>query len=377
MRILFTTTLGSAEWAGSEVLWHQGAEKLIEKGHHVGCVMPKQMHTQKNWKRLNDSNIELVQRWGDQFQVGITRVCRRLRPKQATGISPIVQHARKWKADFVVFSQASCWGSYTDMLALAEYGIKFGTISQLNTPFSWLRDGLHKVVASAFSKAEFCVFVSEGNKSLFENQIAGTLENARVICNPLSFDSRELGASPKDGSFRLLNVARIDPGHKGQDIILDVLAMPKWKARNVSLEIAGGGAVDWLEDLIKVKALNNVKILGHVDDLASIWERAHYGVFPSRYEGMPLAMIEGMMLGRPMVATDVAGHGEWIESGLNGFLAEGCTAKSFDLALSRAWQSKDEIDVIGRNARKTAIEKLNPKPSLKLAQLITDFLPKT
>ena len=47
--------------------------------------------------------------------------------------------------------------------------------------------------------------------------------------------------------------------------------------------------------------------LGHVDDIATVWARAHIAVLPSRREGLPKSLLEAAACGRPMVATDVPG----------------------------------------------------------------------
>ena len=47
--------------------------------------------------------------------------------------------------------------------------------------------------------------------------------------------------------------------------------------------------------------------LGHVDDIATVWARAHIAVLPSRREGLPKSLLEAAACGRPMIATDVPG----------------------------------------------------------------------
>lgn len=65
---------------------------------------------------------------------------------------------------------------------------------------------------------------------------------------------------------------------------------------------------------------DQVDCLGVSDQVPQLL--AHAGVFVlcSRYEGLPLSIIEAMCAGLPIVATDVGGVGELVEDGVNGFL---------------------------------------------------------
>lgn len=370
-RILFSTTQRTSTWAGSELLWFQAATLLRQKGQENAAWLPPHMRTETNDRRFAQAGIQLFWGGADWYRMLAARLQNRFSPAHPTKISPIVLLAKRWKANLVVFSQASCWGAYSDMLALAMAGIPYGCISQLNTPFSWPGEKLFEVVGEAFAKARFCVFVSEGNRKLFENQVARKLTNAHVIYNPPSIPVDEPCATPPSPEpFTLLNVARIDPAQKGQDILLDVLAQPKWRQRNVRLEIAGGGNRRWLEAQVAAEGLKNVHALGHITDLKACWERATFGIFPSRYEGLPVAFVEGMALGRPIIATDVAGHAEWIEDGRNGFLAEAPSAPLLDMAMEKAWQQKTCASEIGQIARRTYLSKQREPPAEMFARLI-------
>ena len=57
-----------------------------------------------------------------------------------------------------------------------------------------------------------------------------------------------------------------------------------------------------------------VTLLGHVDDIRTVWARAHIAVLPSRREGLPKSLIEAAACGRPMVATDVPGCREVVRA---------------------------------------------------------------
>src|SRR4029453_1315410 len=46
-------------------------------------------------------------------------------------------------------------------------------------------------------------------------------------------------------------------------------------------------------------------------------------VLPSFAEGLPVVLMEALALGRPVVCTDIAGHAELVENGVNGWRVPG------------------------------------------------------
>lgn len=60
--------------------------------------------------------------------------------------------------------------------------------------------------------------------------------------------------------------------------------------------------------------------LGHVEDIGSVWARAHVAVLASRREGLPLSLLEAAACGRPLIATDVPGCREVALPDVNALL---------------------------------------------------------
>jgi hypothetical protein len=141
-RFLFTSTQGNSPWAGSEELWFQAATHLAVEGHHVAAILPRAMQVPETIQRLISVNIRALRNSLDVINSVRVRLARRRAPEASSPFAPVVRHKRRWKADVVVLSQASCWGAYSEMLALAELGIPYVSISQLNTPFNWPGDTL-------------------------------------------------------------------------------------------------------------------------------------------------------------------------------------------------------------------------------------------
>ena len=73
-------------------------------------------------------------------------------------------------------------------------------------------------------------------------------------------------------------------------------------------------------DLTSFAARPGVEWLGHVDDIAGLWNRCHIAALPSRREGMPKALLEAAAMGRPLVATDVPGCREIAREDETGLL---------------------------------------------------------
>ena len=74
------------------------------------------------------------------------------------------------------------------------------------------------------------------------------------------------------------------------------------------------------DEMQKLSHLPGVVLLGHVDDIRTLWAQCHIAALPSRREGLPKALLEAAAAGRPMIATDVPGCREICHDGDNGFL---------------------------------------------------------
>ena len=69
-----------------------------------------------------------------------------------------------------------------------------------------------------------------------------------------------------------------------------------------------------------VGVADRVRWLGHRDDVPALLAAADLFVLPSLNEGLPLAAMEAMLAGVPIVATDAGGTGEIVRDGTTGVL---------------------------------------------------------
>ena len=130
---------------------------------------------------------------------------------------------------------------------------------------------------------------------------------------------KELGLS-KD-SIVLLSVGELNK-NKNHSIVIKALA--KLNNPNIHYLICGQGNLkEYLEKLIKkLKLENNVKLLGFRKDIYEIYKISDIFVFPSKREGLSVALMEAIVCELPIICSDIRGNRDLIKNGNNGFLAD-------------------------------------------------------
>jgi glycosyltransferase involved in cell wall biosynthesis len=109
---------------------------------------------------------------------------------------------------------------------------------------------------------------------------------------------------------------------KGYDYLIRAVALLKQRGQPLHCLIAGIGPEEQrLRRLIgELGVAEEIRLIGHRDDVLDVVRALDVAVLPSRREGSPLALVEYMALGRPIVATAVGGVPELIEDGVHGLL---------------------------------------------------------
>jgi glycosyltransferase involved in cell wall biosynthesis len=218
------------------------------------------------------------------------------------------------------------------------------------------------------------VFVSEQNLEVTRRQFAVEPANPHVILNCSRAALLDPLPWPElNGGLQMACVARHEILWKGQDLLMDVLAREMWRQREWHLNFYGNGPdSEHLKNLAILFGLKaKVSFKGHVSDLDTIWGRNHLLVLPSRGEGAPLAILEAMTYGRPVVCTDVGGNRELIEDGSTGFIAEAPNVRCLNMALERMWNAYPALKQMGIHAHRQAETFNHVEPAKRLADLLS------
>ena len=154
--------------------------------------------------------------------------------------------------------------------------------------------------------------------------IANGIDTARFASAP----------APPSGSPRIGCVARLSP-EKGIDRLLEAFAGVLRQVPYARLAIAGDGpARGQLEARAHELTLGGaVEFLGYREDVSPVLGSLDLFVLPSLTEGIPLALLEAMAAGLPVIATAVGGVPEVVEDGTSGMLVPPGDAAALERAM--------------------------------------------
>lgn len=371
-RVLFISGLASGPWGGSEELWSQAARHLHARGNNIGIQV-------KWWPRdappiaaFERDGCAVRRREPGEF---IPRAVNKL--ARFAGRDPEAEWCRAFAPDLAVISQAGNTDGLAWMEMCRRLRIPYAVIVQCNGDVHWPRnDGQRAALAACYDAAVECYFVSKHNLELARRQFVTDFSNGVVVSNPfnVSYDSA-IDWPGDDAPFNMACVGRLDPHAKGQDVLFEVLRQPEWRARPLRVELVGaGGYAKSLAHWAERDGLTNVTFSGHVNDIAGVWQRNHALLMPSRYEGLPLAIVEAMLCARPCIVTDVGGNAELVEHGRSGFVAPFPTRAAFGAAMECAWLNRHRWEEMGLNAAQRVRELVPADPGAALADKLSGWL---
>jgi len=101
--------------------------------------------------------------------------------------------------------------------------------------------------------------------------------------------------------------------------------------------------------------------LGHVEDISTLWRRAHIAALPSHREGLPKSLLEAAAFGRPMVATDAPGCREIVIPDRTGLRVPIEDPEALAQAIARLAASKELRARYGAAARELVVARMSAR----------------
>ncbi len=331
---------------GAEVVVIELAEELRRRGHRVVAVGPAEG---EGWL---SGRFEAA-----GFERRAFRVRRALDPQFLVELTRMLRAAR---VDVVHSHEFTC----------AVYGT--AAARWLGLPHVISMHGNERVARAlrrrlalrwAFRHSDAAVAVSETTRRDMERRIELPGDVLTVVPNGVPIREgepervrTELGLRP--GELLLLAVGNCYE-RKGHRVLLAALqrVASDGKQRPLRLVIAGRGreqprllalAQDW-------GIADRVQLLGTRTDVPDLLAAADVYVMPSYWEGMPLALLEAMLAGKPCIASDVGGIPEVISSPELGLLVPAGDPGALAGAIARLYDEPALRERLGRAAREHAL----------------------
>ena len=191
--------------------------------------------------------------------------------------------------------------------------------------------------------------------------LAGFAPQASVRVVPNAVDVARLASDADEEPGRILFLGRADAAKGVYDLLAAVAALaPQFPA--IRLAVGGDG------DLAQLRAraaqlgiAERLEILGWIgaQDKADQLARAAVFCLPSHAEGLPMAMLEAMAVGKAVLVAQVGGIPEAVADGDNGLLVAPRDVPALTAALARLLSDQAMRERLGARARQTVADRFS------------------
>ncbi|MBE0434003.1 glycosyltransferase [candidate division WOR-3 bacterium] len=201
-----------------------------------------------------------------------------------------------------------------------------------------------------YSRYEKIVCVSDTVRHELLQWIPQLHSKTVVIRNGIPIPGRQRRIGRK---YDIIFVGRLTTA-KGLDVLLRAVSELKPNALVKRAAIVGQGPLlPFLKaEVHRLEIDDTVHFLGARDDVNELLAQSKIFILPSRWEGLPLSMLEAMASGLPVVATNVGGIPEVIVDGVNGILVPPSSPGRLAEAIARLVSNRRLALELGQNARR-------------------------
>lgn len=167
---------------------------------------------------------------------------------------------------------------------------------------------------------------------------------------------------PQDQSLILLFMGRISVS-KGLDLIFHALEALQAQRKKFKFIMAGKGPEeklyvrkfrDLLGDAFEFKGV----VSG--DQKTKLLKACNVFLLPSRFEGLPMALLESMSFGLVPITTDVGSITDVVTNASNGLVINSQTSEEIVLAIEKLIEDKPFMQQLSRNAQQYIFRNYNP-----------------
>ena len=175
---------------------------------------------------------------------------------------------------------------------------------------------------------------------------------SRVVALGIDVE-RFASGKPVLGGTVVGNVARLAE-QKGHATLLEAAALVRRRRPDVRFAIAGDGELRHELEQQAKELGDHVAMLGNRPDVPDLLASFAVFAYPSRFEGLCLAVLEAQAAGVPVVATPVGGIRETVVDGETGFLVPVGNAEALAERIVYVLEHPDDARRVADEARRRA-----------------------
>jgi len=222
--------------------------------------------------------------------------------------------------------------------------------------------------------ASFVATISEYNqtflRSIYPNISAGKIKVVHCGIDPAKFQKP---TQPITNSFNIICVGRLEKV-KGHKYLIEACAQLKNQNVDFRCYLVGDGELrsQIQRQINRLDLIHQVKIIGFQphQQVVELLAQADILVQPSLSEGIPVAVMEGMATGIPVVATSVTGVPELVEDDTTGLLVPSQNSMALAEAILKLYKSPELRKQLGKSGRAKVIEEFNLQHSAAMLNKI-------
>lgn len=180
-----------------------------------------------------------------------------------------------------------------------------------------------------------------------------TLKKISIINNPLTITRP---ASIPQKKKTIIFAGRLT-NQKGIELLLDIWKLVQPNNPEWTLKIAGDGELrSIIENRINKEKISNIKLLGYISNMESLYEEASIFTMTSIFEGWGLVLTEAMSYGCiPIAFHSFASATDIIKNNINGFLIKPFNTKDYAQCLGNLLSNENKLKTFSNNAYQYSI----------------------
>lgn len=270
----------------------------------------------------------------------------------------------------IVHSHSGCWLPVSIAARMAGVPVMIHTEHGRFSPDKRLVIMLDRI---AIKKTDYLACVSEDLAKYMVDVVGVPNDQLGVITNGIELNNQrphwDTIKYPMRGQYGIPENARVlvTAGRleqvKGHQYLIEAIQKVKKYFVNLFLWILGDGSLKSdIENFVNCSGLSNFIFMpGNVFNVSDYLRESDIFVLSSLSEGTPMALLEAMATGLPIIATRVGGIPEILENGRAGILVDPGSSDAIGDAIKTVFEDDNLALSLGRAAYKLSLEKYGSK----------------